>query len=424
MTPVGGKIKVGYVLKVFPKLSETFVLNEILELERQGLAVEIFSLNPPMDSRFHGGLSRLRTEVTYLPSSDSVKIWRTIQDEYRSLDIHPTAAGTAFLHALQSSNAGEWNHLLQALHVVSAVRSRGIDHLHAHFATSATLVAMLAHMLSDVSFSFTAHAKDIYHHTADQELLADALERATFAVTVTDHNVARLEECAPLAGSKIHRIYNGIPLGKCMPTPEPSSDPPLILSVGRLVEKKGFPYLVEACRLLKDQGHHFRCTIIGTGREQNELNTLIERLELGDTVSLMGAQSQEAVMETIKQSTLMVLPCIIGEDGNRDALPTVLLEAMALGRSVVSTDLPGVTEIVTDGETGLLVPRRDSVSLAKAVGQLLTDSDLRKAFGQAGRRKAERLFSLSRNVAKLKELFEDAVARDERVAAHREREVV
>ncbi len=129
-------------------------------------------------------------------------------------------------------------------------------------------------------------------------------------------------------------------------------------------------------------------------------------------------------METIKQSTLMILPCIIGEDGNRDALPTVLLEAMALGRSVVSTDLPGVTEIVDDGETGLLVPPRDSVSLAKAVSQLLTDSDLRKAFGQAGRRKAERLFSLSRNVAKLKGLFEDAVARDERVVAHGEREEV
>ncbi len=424
MTPVRGKVKVGYVLKVFPRLSETFVLNEILELERQGLAVEIFSLNPPMDSRFHGGLSRLRAEVTYLPRPDSSKIWQTIQDEYGSLDIHPTAAGTAFLHALRSSNEGDWKHLLQALYVVSAVRSRGIDHLHAHFATSATLVVMLAHMLSDVSFSFTAHAKDIYHHTADQELLADALERATFAVTVTDHNVARLEECAPLARSKIHRIYNGIRLEKCLPTPEPSSDPPLILSVGRLVEKKGFPYLVEACRLLRDQGYHFRCTIIGTGSKEKELTDLIERLELGDTVSLMGAQSQEAVMETIKQSILMILPCIIGEDGNRDALPTVLLEAMALGRSVVSTDLPGVTEIVDDGETGLLVPQRDSVSLAKAVGQLLTDSDLRKAFGQAGRRKAERLFSLTRNVAKLKGLFEDAVARDERVVAHRKRKVV
>ena len=280
--------------------------------------------------------------------------------------------------------------------------------MHAHFASSATRVAFLAHLLSGLEFSFTAHAKDIYHHRADHSLIKEALKRCRFAVTVTDYNVAQLERVAPATVSKIQRIYNGTRLDRFVPVDEVLPGPPKIVAVGRLVEKKGFRYLLEACHLLRRKGMEFRCRIIGTGDQEEQLLKQIEDLKLGHFVSLAGARSHQAVIEELAGCRLAVLPCIVGKDGNRDALPTVLLEAMALGKPVVSTDLQGVTEIVDDGETGILVPQRDSTSLAGAIAKLLSDRRLARALGKAGREKAERLFDLSRNVAQLRELISES----------------
>ena len=177
------------------------------------------------------------------------------------------------------------------------------------------------------------------------------------------------------------------------------------MAVGRLVEKKGFRYLLEACHLLQQQGMEFRCRIIGTGDQEEQLSSQIQTLELGRHVSLVGARSHQAVMDELRGCRLAVLPCIVGRDGNRDALPTVLLEAMALSKPVVSTDLQGVDEIVDDSENGFLVPQRDSSSLARAIGKLLSDRRLSRALGKAGREKAERLFDLRRNVAQLREFI-------------------
>lgn len=397
--------RVGYVLKVFPRLSETFILNEILELEAQGVAVDIFSLHAPNDPRFHGELSRLRAEITYLPRPDSSELWQKVWSRWNGDGLEPAAAGEAFVAALRRHVPDGLKQFLQALYLASEIHRRGISHLHAHFATSATSVALLAHLLSGVSFSFTAHAKDIYHREQSEASLAEALRRAAFAVTVTDYNAARLEQICPEARQKIRRIYNGIPVDRLLPAPPLENGAPTLVSVGRLVEKKGFPYLIEACRLLRDRGRTFCCLIIGSGERERQLRELIARLELTGVVRLCGAQSHESVVETIGAGDIMALPCIVGEDGNRDALPTVLLEAMALGRPVVSTDLEGVTEIVDHEQTGLLVPQRQSAPLAEAIDRLLRDPGLRERFGCAGRRKAEHLFSLRRNVGELAELY-------------------
>lgn len=408
MNPYNGDVTVGYVVKVFPRLSETFIVNEILELERQGISVEVFSLKPPADPRFHGSLGRLRAPVTYLPYLDGTETWRKVRADCLAAAPDAGSTGDAFLHAVRLRDPMGLRLFLQAISLAAAVRNHGIQHLHAHFATGATSVAMMAHLMEGVSFSFTAHAKDIYHNDVDTAALAEAVDRAAFAVTVTDHNVATLSELAPRARHKLYRIYNGLALDEFAPSPEPATESPVVLSVGRLVEKKGFPYLIEACRLLKDRGRRYRCVIIGAGERGAELRELTSRLGLTAEVGLAGAQSQEAVIEAIRESSMLVLPCIIGEDGNRDALPTVLLEAMALARPVISTDLAGVTEIVGHGETGLLAPQRDSAALARAIEELLDSRTLRDAYGRAGRRKAERLFNIRANVAELADLFRQA----------------
>ena len=397
MNPSGAGPKIGYVLKVFPRLSETFVLNEILELERQGAAIEIFSLRAPTEPRFHTQLGRLRAPVTYLTRGESGVSWEDVEAGLPALDLDPALTGEAFIKCIQEEGKECLKVFPQALFLATAVRRRGVQHLHAHFGSIATRTAALAHMLCGVSFSFTAHAKDIYHKEINTQALSDALSRAKFAVTVTDYNVARLEKCNPWARGKVRRIYNGIDLERFRPQPLPKTHLPEIVSVGRLVEKKGFPFLVEACRLLKDRGRRFRCTIIGGGAKEQELRGQISALGLNGTVVLAGPLSSDAVMEAIGRSLMLVLPCIVAEDGNQDALPTMMLEAMAMARPVVSTDLPGVTEIVDQGGTGFMAPQRNSPALAEAMERLLADADLRVAFGQAGRRKAEQLFDLRRN---------------------------
>ena len=413
MRPLVSNPKVGYVLKVFPRLSETFIVSEILELERQGFDVEIFSLKAPTETRFHGQLSQLRAPITYLSKAESAGA-QACGAEAARLDLDPTSTGKAFLKCLRDEGKDYLKVFPPALALAALTRRRGIQHLHAHFASLATRTTVLAHMLTGVDFSFTAHAKDIYHQSVNQEVLADALERSKFAVTVTDYNVARLEECSPVARRKIRRIYNGIDLDRFRPQPLPRTQPPEIVSVGRLVEKKGFPYLIEACRLLKDRGRDFRCTIIGGGDKEQPLRQQVAELGLTDIVSLTGPLSSDAVMAAITRGVMLALPCIVGEDGNQDALPTVMIEAMALGRPVVSSDLSGVTEIVDHGETGLIAPQRDSLGLAEAMDRLLGDPELQAACGRAGRRKAERLFNLRTSAGQVASLFREVSQRQNR----------
>jgi colanic acid/amylovoran biosynthesis glycosyltransferase len=414
---IGRTVSVGYVLKVFPRLSETFVLNEILELEEQGVNVEVFSLKPSTEARYHAGLAQLKAQIHHLHQNGSPeRCWRNLKEQCEAWGLlQPSGSSTALATALRS---GELRHLIQAMQLVAEVRKRGVQHLHAHFATSATWVSLLAHTLSGISFSFTAHAKDIYHQDVDRSLLQEALERASFVVSVTDHNVRLLQRHAPDAAHKIHRVYNGIRMEEHGPAPTLVGEKPLILGVGRLVEKKGFRYLIEACRILKQQARDFRCVIIGGGVERGNLRNLISKCSLEDTVELMGPQTLSVVMDHMVRAQMLVLPCIVAEDGNRDALPTVMLEAMALGRPVVSTDLPGVTEIVDHGRTGLLVNQHDSKALAEAIGRILTETGLGIEMGREGRRKAERLFSLRKNVATIASLFEEAVSGSQEEVSH------
>ena len=244
MAEMQKRIRVGYVLKVFPRLSETFILNEILELERQGVEVEIFSLKAPTEPRFHGALAQLQANVTYLPLPRPGVIWPTIQPELQSMQLEASSIGRAFQRCLQSENPAELKYLLHAFALVAHVHKLGIHHVHAHFATAATRVTLLAHLLSGLRFSFTAHAKDIYHCQADHDLIKESLHRCRFAVTVTDYNLRNLGQLAPEAIPRIHRIYNGTRLELLNPVEDPQPGPPLIVGVGRLVEKKGFCYLL------------------------------------------------------------------------------------------------------------------------------------------------------------------------------------
>ncbi len=411
----GSNLRVGYVLKRFPRLSETFILNEMLELERQGVEVEVFSLFKPPAEDKHALLSELKARVTYLPSSPAIEqltLKQTVDGiESERKPVASLVSNAAFDDAMPGKSAVEKaNVIYKAATVALLAKELGLQHLHAHFGSDAATVALLASRLSHLPFSFTAHAKDIYHtyidKVTDARMRSAKISEAAFVATVSEFNRQHLIGIADRADSgRIHRLYNGIDLDRFRDQ-RLSREPATILAVGRLVEKKGFTHLIEACGQLSRRSVEFRCDIAGDGPLQEFLAQQIETCGLIGKVRLLGPRKQEELIGMMQTATLMVLPCIVTDSGDRDGLPTVLLEALASGLPCISTTVSGVPEIIQDGESGLLTRPDSADQMADAIETLLASPKRRDAFARAGRMKAERDFSLSRNVATLRSLFE------------------
>ncbi len=391
----------GYVLKVFPRLSETFVINEIRALEASGEQVCVFSLHAPEAAVPHRILQELRCPVFVVDRTDvpsDAAIVGTRKRLERQLPQEPTLRAKLLPRKYVSL----------AMRLAGLAAQQHVVRLHAHFASRAGHVAALAAALCGCPYSITAHAKDIYHSDVDQELLRWKIAGAACVVTVTDfnqHHLRTLVADIPGAPEKIFRLYNGVDLNRFGVSDSPPRPRPLIVAVGRLVEKKGFAVLIEACRRLRAHAQEFDCEIIGGGPEEEALRIQIAHAGLEETVALRGVLPTEEVAARLQAATVVVLPCIVGQDGNVDALPTVLLEAMASGRPVVSTRLSGIPEIVADGRTGLLVPPGDPAALAEALAAILNDPARGHALGRAGRRRAEERFDLAANVLRLRTLF-------------------
>ncbi|WP_210397892.1 glycosyltransferase [Motiliproteus sediminis] len=416
-------LRIAYVLKRFPRLSETFILNELLALERQGVAVEVYSLmRPPQEAR-HDLLAQLRAPVFYLPRSralEGFKLQAALSGRLNDADQPLECASLAGLarqwdDTSASLLAGKsdtdaallW---LQAATVAFMAASRGIQHLHAHFGSNAALVALLAGRQSRLPFSFTAHARDIYHtyvdRQTDDQRRRDLIHEAAFVATVSDYNRQHLRQLAdPADRERIMRLYNGIDLARFQPLAErqPSNH---FVAVGRLVEKKGYPDLIRACALLAERQPLFRLSIVGDGPEREVLQQQVAEAGLQRQVLFHGALTQQQVIALIADAAALVLPCVVCDSGDRDGLPTALLEAMALGLATISTRVAGVPEIIDDGKTGILVEQRQPRSLASAMEHLLLHPERQLSLGQAGRAKAQRLFDLERNVAELGAQFQ------------------
>jgi colanic acid/amylovoran biosynthesis glycosyltransferase len=390
--------RIGYVVKRYPRYSETFVVNEILAHEAAGAELEIFSLLPSNDTHFQDTISRVRAPVTTLtPASPSTGDLRSALEaaDDASIDV---------AHVLRIARGEAVRDVYAALLLAVAARRRRIGHLHAHFATSAAAVARLASLFVSIPYTLTAHAKDIFHDSVETADLVRKFADARAVVTVSDHNVDHLNRTVASATGKVIRIYNGIDVGR-FPFASSGDRAPLILGVGRLVEKKGFGDLVAACGELARRGRTFTCDIVGTGPLEGDLRAEIDRIGLGARIALVGPRPQHEVFARMERASVFAAPCTVGEDGNRDGLPTVLLEAMALGTPCVATPVTGIPEAIAHDETGILVPERDPIALADALERLLDDGDLRVRLATNARRTIERDFDVTRNAARLRTLF-------------------
>jgi len=297
-------------------------------------------------------------------------------------------------------------HFFEAAYLTDILFREPVDHLHAHFASTPALVALYAHRLCGLPYTFTAHAKDIY--VTDPEVFRTKLEEARAVVTCTQYNRRFLsKQYGPLCDGKVHGIYHGLDIAQFnfqLPT-EVVSVEPVILSVARLVEKKGLGDLIAAADILRRRGRVFRLEIIGGGPLREPLKAQAKRLGLADRVRLPGAQAHDAVCLAYQRASVFVLPCVVASNGDRDGIPNVLLEAMASGVPVVSTPVSGIPELIESERDGLLVPPNDPAGLAEAIDKLLASQELRESLARAARSKIESSFSLDASAERLLALF-------------------
>lgn len=407
--------RIAYVVKRYPRYSETFIVNEILAHEAAGAEVHIFALRPPVDTHFQDQIARVRAPVTYLqkpaqgrrnPSIETLSpnsatyFWSELREAAK---VFPDLWGKLSAAAEESSSV-----VYQAAWLAQELRQRQITHLHAHFGSVAASVARLAGCFAEVPYSFTAHAKDIFHESVDPEDLRRKLRDAAAVVTVSDYNLAYLRQQFGDDARRVRRIYNGMDLAG-LAYRSPAGRPPTILSVCRLVEKKGLTHLIDACALLRQRGVEFSCQIVGTGPLEGELRSQIQRQHLDDWVNLLGPRPQREVFELMQQAAVFAAPYVVGTDGNRDGLPTALLEAMALGTPCVASAVTGIPEIIHDGRTGLLVDQHDSLGLARGLQRLLGEPELRQSLATAARSLIEAQFDIVQSAAALRAVFQPPV---------------
>ncbi len=395
--------RIGYVLKMFPRLSETFVLNEILELERQGAEVQIFSLMHPADGRFHAGVAKLRTTIGYFTSQKLEATWSGIGRSSAGVNYEAWARVVDFARRYEFPRQLEF--LLRAQSIAQQVVESNVEHLHAHFATIATRMAAAVSMLTGVPFSFTAHAKDIFRESVDRELFSELVDRSLFCVTVSDFNkdfiLATMPDIDP---EKVVRLYNGVDLNRLTRCHREDVSVHHVVSVGRLVPKKGFDILLRALSLCKNRGLVLRTTIVGDGEERERLSDLSRELGLDREVTFVGALSHEDTIERMGRASVVALACTRDDDGNTDALPTVLLEALALGLPIVSTRLAGIPEIVGEN-CGRLSDPGDVGGFAAGLESTCRDLERGRDLGGEARRRCERRFSLQTNAGTLLQRF-------------------
>jgi glycosyltransferase involved in cell wall biosynthesis len=384
-----------YVLKRFPRLSETFVLREILELEACGEKILIDALMRPEEGPRHAQLAELRAPIRYVRRHPRLRQAPVARAHLRVAVRAPLRWARL---AVRARRRAEWRRFVQAGLVADRARRERARHIHAHFATAAAEVARDAGILAGVSVSVTCHAKDIWQRENASQL-ARRLKGVTDVVTVSEFNASHLSAVVP--DVRVHHIPNGVTLGRAV-TLDPGGP---VLCVARLVPKKGVDVLIEAVAMLAPEIPRLRVELIGNGRLQEELMRLVRRRRIEGRVRWLGGRPWEDVEAALERCSMFVLPCRVAADGDRDGMPTVLVEAMARGLPVISTEVAGIPEVVRHGDTGLLVAPDDPPALAAAIRKLGEDPTLAEKLGRRGRALVSTRFDPKRSAFELRKLF-------------------
>jgi glycosyltransferase involved in cell wall biosynthesis len=408
---------IAMIVTTWPRLSQTFVLREFLGLESIGVELRIFSIKVPPDEPVHADVGKVRASVTYLAFrrrwkhifSANLRLARQLRGRYFRtwlLGLRHIRYGN-ILHVVRQ--------VLRAGYVADILRREPVTRIHAHFATAPASVAMFASELTGIPYTIAVHANDIFVK-ARGRLMGAKMQRAEAVVTNNEYNRQYLlSRFGAGLDSRLQCVYNGLDLSqfKCQIPRAARQEPPLILSVGRMVEKKGFVDLLTAVKILRTRGREFQVEIIGSGPLKEQIGNQIDDLGLEDRVKLLGAKTQDFVRDAYQRATVFVLPCVVTPNGDRDGIPNVLYEAMASGLPVVSTPVSAIPELIDSRRNGILVDQRSPEMLADAIDKLLLDSDLCYRLARAARATIETRFTIDRTASELFSVFQKLDCRRE-----------
>jgi glycosyltransferase involved in cell wall biosynthesis len=394
---LSSKNRIAVVLKGYPRLSETFIAQEILELERAGFEISIISLRHPTDKHTHPVHAEIKAPKHYLPEyiyQELFRVWWakincTLKSGFwKTLPI--------FMHDfIRDPSANRIRRWGQAM-VLAHEYAGNHDHIYAHFLHTPCSVARYAALISGKSFSISAHAKDIW--TSPEWEMREKLEDCDWLVTCTEGGADYLNSLAP--DGRVHLVYHGLDLSR-FPPPEkkPSNNDGKtkaktvnLVTVGRAVSKKGIDSLLKALAKLPDD-LHWHWTHIGGGPLKGELEALAISLGIAEQCDFKGALPQSEVLETYRNSDLFILPSRIDESGDRDGLPNVIVEAQSQAMAVISTNISGIPELIQSGTNGLLIQPDKIDDLASAIETLSRDVKLRNQMGKAGEERVRSEFS-------------------------------
>ena len=388
-------MNLAYIFERFPSFTQTFCVREIEQLERMGVRPLIFSIRDTRDEGIKHFPQELIERVHFLPPREHlvslVKSWKDERELSR-------AAALTLRHW---GERGDKARVYEAAYVAKIMRDLGREaptHIHSHFAGIGARTCWWLRKFTGITYSFTAHANDIFCKPEDETVpFVSLFDEAALVVTVSDYTANQLRERFPLAAPRVRRVYNGMdlePFKAARAAANREQAPGGILSVGRLIEKKGYADLINACAILRDQGLAFRCRIVGEGPLEAALRSQITDLQLESSVQLTGPLDIHEIRRLLVEETqVFALACATESDGGKDNLPTVLMEAMAASLPCVSTKLAGVPEMVLDGVTGLLCEERDPQSFAAHLATLLADPAKCETMGRAGLQHAEQHFA-------------------------------
>lgn len=406
MSSNAGDFKVAYMMSRFPKLTETFVLYEILAVQQQGAAVELYPLMREHTKVMHAEAAPLVEKAHFLPFV-SLPILRS---NVRFMLKNPRA----YFGALWSGIRATWGSVRylggivsffpKVVHMAHLMSQDGIQHIHAHFASHPAAAAYIIHRLTGIPYSFTAHGSDLHR---DQHMLCEKTAEAAFVIAISGYNKdVIVQKCGENMRDRVLIVHCGVNAEVFRPRTQPKQGDHFdILCIGSLHEVKGQTYLIDACRLLRDRGMNFTCHFVGGGEDLEALQAQVTEAGLTDLIRFHGQIPRTQVLELLEAADVVAAPSVPSQDGRREGIPVAIMEAMGSAIPVVASRLSGIPELVDDGQSGILVEPRDSAGLADALERFAKDPALRQQFGQVGREKVLREFELNNNAATLIRLF-------------------
>lgn len=401
--------KTAYILLWFPKPSETFVFREVIGLRKMGLPLKVYTLygkinkglSPEMKSA-SSGVKRLGIPYLTYAYRDISHWWK--KDPKTVIGILKTMCLKPW-YGLEKTAENFWA-LLCAFHLARRFDKEEIDHIHAPWACGPATAAWIASRLTDIPFSFTARAGDIF---PPDGMLKDKIRDSVFVRTNNRANINHLRRFAAGNMDKIHMIYNGVAHHRYQDSPVTMKPPYRLLALGRFVGKKGYKCLIKSCKILRDWGMDFRLTLAGDGPQRRELKNLTRKLGLVDRISFPGFVSHDQVSKLFCSADVFLMPSIVHSSGDRDGIPNVIIEALMHRVPVIATAISGIPEVIEDGVTGLLIPENDPSAVSRAVLGLVRDRRSAIEMAERGRLKVQKQFNAQKNCQKILLLYQQSL---------------